>query len=137
MPKHRLIFSERDLSTASEEIIKKVDRAVLAAAFKIRDEMREQFKKDITLYKYATRDYYRMAGGIMVGKLSNSKVKIHAFGPKQNDGTWKARFFVGSTTYRKNNKGNKGFIKANEAVDDGLRNGNQILSTYIKNTIDN
>ena len=25
----------------------------------------------------------------------------------------------------------------NEAVDDGLRNGNQILSTYIKNTIDN
>ena len=137
MPKHRLIFSERDLSTASEEILKKVDRAVLAAAFKIRDEMRSQFKKDITLYKYATRDYYKMAEGIMVGKLSNSKVKIHSFGSKQNDGTWKARFFVGSTTYRNNNKGNKGFIKANEAVDDGLRNGNQILSTYIKNTIDN
>ena len=39
MPKHRLIFSERDLSNASDEILKKVDRAVLAAAFKIRDEM--------------------------------------------------------------------------------------------------
>lgn len=137
MSKHRLIFDERDLSTATEEILKKVDRAVLAAAFKIRDEMRAEFKKDISLYKYATKDYYRMAEGIMVGKLTNSKVKVHAFGPKQNDGTWKARFFVGSTTYRKTIKGNKGFIKANSAVDDGLRNADQILSTYIKNTIDN
>lgn len=137
MPKHRQIFDTRDLSDASDEILNKVDSAVLAAAFKIRDEMREDFKRDITLYKYATKDYYKMAEGIMVGKLRNGKVKIHAFGPKHNDGTWKARFFVGSTTYRKNSRGNKGFIKANESVDDGLRNAESILSTYIKNTIEN
>ena len=137
MPRHRNIFDTRDLSTASDEILKRVDRAVLAAAFKIRDEMRDEFKKSITQYKYATSDYYNMAEGIMVGKLKSGKVKIHAFGHRENTGDWKARFFVGGTTYRKNQKGNKGLIKYNDAVDDGLKNADTILSTYIKNTIEN
>lgn len=137
MPKHRKIFDTRDLSSATDEVLKRVDRAVLAAAFKIRDEMRDQFKKDITLYKYATDDYYKMAEGIMVGKLTSGKVKIHSFGHKENTGDWKARFFVGGTTYRKNQKGNKGLIKYNDAVDDGLKNADTILSNYIKNTIEN
>jgi hypothetical protein len=137
MPKHRKIFDTRDLSGATDEVLKRVDRAVLAAAFKIRDEMRDQFKKDITLYKYATDDYYKMAEGIMVGKLTSGKVKIHSFGHRENTGDWKARFFVGGTTYRKNQKGNKGLIKYNDAVDDGLKNADTILSNYIKNTIEN
>lgn len=133
---HRQVFDTRDLSEASAEVLRGVDRAVLAAAFKIRDEMRDEFKKDITQYKYATSDYYKMAEGIMVGKLRSGKVKIHAMGHKENTGDWKARFFVGSTTYRKSpTKGNKGFIKSNEAVDDGLRNAESILKTYIQNAI--
>lgn len=41
MGRNRLIYDVRNLETASEEMLKKIDRAVLAAAFKIRDEMRD------------------------------------------------------------------------------------------------
>lgn len=136
MPKtKRVIYDTRDLSDATEEMLRSIDRAVLASAFRLRDEMRDQFKKDITLYKYATPDYYRMAEGIMVGKLRDGHVKIHALGHKENTGDWKARFFVGGTDYRKNSKGNKGFIKKNEALDDGMANANTILTSYIQNAI--
>lgn len=136
---HRLIYDTRDLESASEEVVAKVDRALLAAAFKIRDDMREEFKKSQSSYKYGTAEYYRMAQGIMVGKLLNNQVKVHALGNHADDGTWKARFFVGGTQYRKGNpnNSNKGRIAANEAVDKGIRDGQKILETYIKNTLDN
>ena len=137
MPKHRVIYDSRDLETASDEILEKVDKAVLATAFKLRNEIREDFRKDITKYKYATQRYYDMAEGIMVGKLRNGYVKIHALGNKQKKPTWKARFFVGGTMVRSNSRGDKGLIAYNDAVDDGMRNANAILSTYIKNTLDN
>jgi hypothetical protein len=137
MGRNRLIYDVRNLETASEEMLKKIDRAVLAAAFKIRDEMRDEFRKSQSSYKYNTSDYQRLAGGIMVGKLNDSHVKVHSLGNKTDDGTWKARFFVGGTTYRKNNRGNKGFIKSNEAVDKGLSNAETILNTFIKNTLEN
>lgn len=137
MPKNRAIYDSRDLEKASDEILKKVDRAVVAAAFKIRDEIRDDFRKDITKYKYATSNYYRMAEGIMVGKLRDGYVKIHALGSKENKGDWKARFFVGGTMVRKNSKGDKGLIDYNSAIDDGMKNANTILSTYVKNTLKN
>lgn len=137
MPKNRAIYDSRDLEKASDEILKKVDSAVLAAAFKIRDEIREDFKKDITKYKYATSNYYKMAEGIMVGKLRDGYVKIHALGSKENKGDWKARFFVGGTMVRKNSRGDKGLIDYNSAIDDGMKNANTILSTYVKNTLNN
>lgn len=137
MPKNRAIYDSRDLEKASDEILKKVDSAVLAAAFKIRDEIREDFKKDITKYKYATSNYYKMAEGIMVGKLRDGYVKIHALGSKENKGDWKARFFVGGTMIRKNSRGDKGLIDYNSAIDDGMKNANTILSTYVKNTLNN
>lgn len=137
MAKNKLIFDTRDLETASQEVLEKVDKALVAAAFKIRDEMRDEFLKSQTNYKYSTSEYKKMAQGIMVGRLNDSQIKIHALGNKTNDGTWKARFFVGGTTYRKNNKGNKGYIKSNEAVDNGLTNAENILNSFIKNTLDN
>lgn len=137
MAKNKLIFDTRDLESASQEVLEKVDKALVAAAFKIRDEMRDEFLKSQSNYKYNTSEYKKMAQGIMVGRLNNSQIKIHALGNKVNDGTWKARFFVGGTTYRKNNKGNKGYIKSNEAVDNGLTNAESILNSFIKNTLDN
>lgn len=137
MAKNKLIFDTRDLETASQEVFEKVDKALVAAAFKIRDEMRDEFLKSQSNYKYNTSEYKKMAQGIMVGRLNDSQIKIHALGNKANDGTWKARFFVGGTTYRKNNKGNKGYIKSNEAVDNGLTNAENILNSFIKNTLDN
>jgi hypothetical protein len=136
MARNKLIYDTRDLETASQEVLEKVDKALVAAAFKIRDEMRNEFIKSQSNYKYNTSEYKKMASGIMVGRLNNSQIKIHALGNKSDDGTWKARFFVGGTIYRKNNKGNKGYIKPNEAVDNGLINAESILNTFIKNSID-
>ena len=133
---HRVIFDVRDLDDAKDEMLADIDDAVLAAAIKIRNEMRDEFKKDITHYKYATQDYYRMAQGIVVGKLNNGHVKIHPFGHKKNNGDWKARFFVGGTDYRFNSSGRKGLIKKNDAVDDGMRNADSILSNFIKKAIE-
>ena len=137
MARNRLIFDARDLELESKEILEKIDKALVASAFKIRDDMRSEFIKAKSEYKYSTSEYKKMSEGVMVGKLNNSQIKIHSLGHKENDGTWKARFFVGGTTYRKNNKGNKGYIKSNEAVDKGLNDAENILNSYIKNAIDN
>ncbi len=137
MGKQRLIYDLRDLEDASTEILMGINKAVLAAAFTIRDEMREEFKKSASQYKYGTENYQRLAEGIMVGKLNDGQVKIHALGHKENDGTWKARFFVGGTTYRKNSNGNKGYIKENAAVDKGIKNAETILNNYINNVLNN
>lgn len=137
MAKNKLIFDTRDLENYSEEMISKIDRAVVAAAFKIRDEIREEFKKSASMYDNHTDKYEKLAEGIMVGKLKNSQIKVHALGSNEKPDTFKTRFFVGGTTYRKNNRGNKGFIKSNAAVDNGLSNAENILNSFIKNTLDN
>lgn len=137
MAKNKLIFDTRDLETLSEEMIEKIDRAVVAAAFKIRNEIREEFKKSANLYTNHTSKYDELSEGIMVGKLKNSQIKVHAMGSNEKPDTFKTRFFVGGTTYRKNSKGNKGFIKSNTAVDKGLSNAESILNSFIKNTLDN
>lgn len=135
MGKQKLIFDTRDLEQITDEMLEGIDKALVAAAFKIRDEMRDEFRKAASQYKYGTEDYANLSNGIMVGKLRNSTIKVHALGHKENDGSWKARFFVGGTTYRKNSKGNKGFIKENAAVDKGLQGADEILSTFINNSL--
>jgi len=137
MAKNKLIFDTRDLETLSDEMISKIDRAVVAAAFKIRDEIRGEFRKSSNLYTNHTEKYDELAEGIMVGRLNNSQIKIHALGSNEKPNTFKTRFFVGGTIYRKNSKGNKGFIKSNSAVDNGLTNAESILNSFIKNTLDN
>lgn len=137
MGKQKLIFDTRDLGELSDEMLNGIDRAVVAAAFKIRDEMRNEFKKGSSMYKYGTQDYANLASGIMVGKLKNSTIKVHSLGSSDNYNSYKTRFFVGGTTYRKNQRGNKGYIKSNDAVDKGLRNAEDILNNFIKNVLDN
>lgn len=131
----KIVYSTRDLENATSEMLKGVNKALVAAAYKICDEMREEFRKSQSKYKYGTEDYYKLASGIMVGKLDNGKIKIHALGHSDNDGTWKARFFVGGTSYRENSKGNKGMIKSNDAVDKGLEKGQNILNNFINNAL--
>lgn len=137
MAKNKLIFDTRDLENYSDEMVSKIDRAVVAAAFKIRDEIREEFKKSASQYPNHTEKYDDLAQGIMVGKLKNSQIKVHAMGSNEKQNTYKTRFFVGGTTYRKTNKGNRGYIKANSAIDSGIHNAEEILNSFIKNTLDN
>ena len=131
----KMIYSTRDLKDATSEMLKGVNKALVAAAYKICDDMKEEFKKAQSQYKYGTKDYYKLAEGIMVGKLENGSIKIHALGHRENDDLWKARFFVGGTSYRKNSKGDKGYIKENDAVDKGMKNGENILNNYINNAL--
>ena len=81
----------------------------------------------------------------MVGKLRSSQIKIHSLGTKENTHSYKTRFFVGGTQYRKQNKikdntlskpFQKGYIKPNDTIERTMDDADTILNTYIKNAIE-
>lgn len=140
------IYAIRDLEEYSDRITKDIERAVLATAFTLRDKIREKFKQDASVYKHKTDKINALAEGIMVGKMNNGKVKIHAMGSQEKYDTYKTRFFVGGTEYREQTKVSgkplqkpytKGYIKALDSIDRGMDNANNILEEYIKNVIEN
>lgn len=141
----RIIFDEKDLSTYSADMIKNIDRAVLAAAYRLRDNMRQAFVNGSSLYKYGTPKYKELAKGIEVGKIRDSKVKVHAMGTRAYYDSYKTRFFVGGTVPRTQIKQGgkrikpytKGYIKENDAIEKGLSGGEQLLNTFINNVIQN
>lgn len=141
----RVVYDGKDLTTYSEDTLKRIDRAILAAAYRLRDEMRHSFISGGSLYKHHTPKYDKLAEGITVGKLRDSKVKIHALGTKEYYDSYKTRFFVGGTSPRtqikqrgKNIKPyTKGYIKANQAIDIGIQNGESTLTSFINNVLKN
>lgn len=144
MGETRLIYSIEDLDKASDEMLRAIDKAVLATAFKLRDDMRSEFTKSRSQYKYGTSRYDDLAQGIMIGKLQDCHVKIHALGDKNLYDTYKTRFFVGGTIFRKQTKRNsqsikpysKGRIKENDAVQKGMQSAESTLSQYIRHAIE-
>ena len=68
---------------------KGVDRAVVAAAFKIRDTARTTFNSSRSLYKHATKKYKHLSEGINVGKFDETSetIKVHALGSKEDKDT--------------------------------------------------
>lgn len=133
------IRDTRELNGLNTIIQEKVNRAVVAAAFKIRDNMRSKFKSQQSLYKKSTSKYSGLAEGISVGKARDGKVKIHALGTIENYHTYKTRFFVGGTKSRYvKKKGDKyaGHIQANNSIDKGLIGGEEILTKYINTALD-
>lgn len=138
-----LIFETRNID--SGDLLDRIDKAILAAAFKVRDDARHEFLSSKSQYKYATSDYHRLANGIMVGKLTNSSVKVHALGDNVDQDLWKTRFFVGSTTYRTQTKHQgksikpytKGFIQSNDAIDKAVNENQNTLGEFITNVINN
>ena len=140
----RRIYSEIDVRNVEKELLGKLNKSVMAAAFAIRDNMHAEFKKDGSKYKYHTSKFDRMAEGINVGKMRNGTVVIHAMGNRENDGTWKTRFFVGGTKIRKQSKENgkrlehpytKGYLSSLDSVEKGMRDAQQILNTYVEHVI--
>ena len=71
MGKTRLIFDTYDIEKASSEILRNIDKAVVASAFKLRDDARKIFISSAGIYKTHTsgHDYKDLANGIMIGKL--------------------------------------------------------------------
>lgn len=91
----KLIYDTKDLSDASKEILDGVNRAVMAAAFTIRDNARSIFKSDAAYtYKSHTGNIAKLANGIMVGKNNHGTVKIHALGSKDYYDSYKTRFLL-------------------------------------------
>lgn len=132
------IYDTRDLSEYSKSQLKQFDKAVLAAAFKVRDEARQAFIDSKPQYKMATSKYTNLVEGIMVGRLNdNHSVKVHALGSRSKKESYKTRFFVGGTIQRFNGGycSYNGQIDENEAIDKGLKDGQKILDTYINNTL--
>lgn len=142
----KIIYDTKDLSDATKDILDGVDRAVMAAAFKIRDNARSQFKSDaISTYKSHTGDITKLADGIMVGKNNHGSVKLHAFGSKDFYDSYKTRFFVGGTIYRTQTKRRgqnikpytKGYIKSIDTIDKVVESSHDILESYIQHVLDN
>ena len=147
MGKTRLIFDTYDIEKASQEILRNIDKAVVATAFKIRDNARQKFINSSSIYKTHSlgHNYKDLASGIMIGKLQTSQIKIHSLGSKDNYHSYKTRFFVGGTQYRKQNKiknkalskpFQKGYIKANDTIEKAMNGADTILNNYIKNAIE-
>lgn len=145
MGKIEYIFNSRDLTTLSEQILGKVDDAVMAAACRIRDNMKQAFKSGSSLYKYGTNKYYALAEGLRVNRLNDGKVRIHALGGVDDYHTYKTRFFVGGSIPRTQTKWQgrsikpftKGYIQANDAVDKGFSIAENTLNTYISHVLEN
>lgn len=141
----KYIYNSDDLTVLADDIKERVGKAVIAAAHRVKDNMRQAFLSGSSLYKYRTSDYANLAKGINVGKLNDGKVKIHALGTRENYDTYKTRFFVGGTIPRTQTKRNgknikpysKGYIRSNNAIEVGSQTAQNTLTTFIKNVIDN
>lgn len=142
----KLIYDTTDLTNASNEILDSIDKALMAAAFTIRDNARSIFKSDAaTTYKSHTGNINKLSTGIMVGKNNHGSVKIHAFGSKDDYDSYKTRFFVGGTINRTQTKRHgknikpytKGYIKAIDTIEKTISNSQPILDTYIQHVLDN
>lgn len=127
--KNRIIYEIEDLDTFGKEILQSIDRAVLAAAFRMRDNARAKF---LSSDNKRTSKYDSLSRGINVGKLINHQTNVNALGTRENYDTYKTRFFVGGTKPR--TKGHdRGFISANNALENGI--DESLLEKYISNAI--
>jgi len=141
----KVIYDTSEMKNFYPELKEKVDKAVVAAAVQIRDRARTLFTNAQNLYKHRTKNYKKLKEGINIGKFNrqNSSIKVHALGSKSQQNSYKTRFFVGGTVYRKQTKVakkpvkpySKGYIKANDAIDHSMQNAGNYLDRFIKNAI--
>lgn len=135
------IYTTEQFEKASLEQLKKIDKALVATAYKLKEKAQSLFVNNDTYKNLAS-----LKEGIMLGKLENNQIKLHAFG--YNDAakkTYKTRFFVGGTKIRVNKKpiGNhkkpltKGQIKPLDTIEKATQGGERILDNYIKKALDN
>lgn len=145
MAGERLIYSLEEFDKYTDNQTQRIRRAAVAAAFKMRDNVRERLVVDSkTVYKYHTGDMRNQIHAIQIGKEVNGTIKIHALGTKRVYDSYKGRFFVGGTILREDKKVKgkplakprpKGYIKPLNLLDKELPRTEQILKRYINNVI--
>ena len=140
----KLIYDTDEFTNISNGMLQKVNKAVVAAAIKIRDDIRQTFVSDAkALYKHHTGEIAHLTSGIMIGKDNGGSIKIHALGCNEYYDSYKTRFFIGGTRYRTQKKVNgkpikpftKGYITATDTLNRVVNNSGAILSNYINRAL--
>lgn len=140
----KLIYNVEELGEVAEDMKKRINRAVVASAIKIRDNIRQAFiNKASSLYRHHSGDISNLAEGIMIGKDYGGYIKIHAMGTKRIYDTYKTRFFIGGTRYRTQTKKlgrhikpfSKGYISATDSLNEVVSRSSSTLTNYIRNAI--
>lgn len=141
----KLIYNVEDLADYGKETKERINKAVVASAIKIRDTIRSSFVSEArSLYKHHRGNIAHLTSGIMIGRDQGGTIKIHALGNKTDSSSYKTRFFIGGTRYRKQERRlgkpikpfTKGFIKPTDSLVEVVSNSNSILTNYIKKAID-
>jgi hypothetical protein len=141
----RLIYNSEELETFSKDTIERINKAVVASAIRIRDIIRSTFLRDASsLYKTHKGNISHLTSGIMIGRDQGGSIKIHAMGNKEDYDSYKTRFFIGGTRYRRQTKRKgkpikpftKGFIKPTDSLVKVMETSEPILINYIKRAID-
>lgn len=140
----RLIYDTADFNGINAQTIQKVNRAVVAAAIKIRDDVRQTIVSDAqSLYRHHTGNIENLTTGIMIGKDRGGSIKIHAMGSREDYESFKTRFFIGGTKYRTQEKRNgrpirpftKGYIAPTDTLNRVVNSSGAILSNYIQRAL--
>ncbi len=141
----KLIHNIEEFDTLTRETKERINKAVVASAIRIRDIIRATFVNDAgSLYKHHTGNIAHLTSGIMIGKDQGGSIKIHAMGNKSDGDSYKTRFFVGGTRYRKQTKMKgkaikpftKGYIKPTDSLVKVVQQSNPILINFIRKAID-
>lgn len=128
------ISTSEAIENASISQLKQIDKALVAAAYKMRDNARRLLTANDKGYQIAS-----IADGIMLGRLrkdaSGTTITLHAMGNSSNPKSWKARIFAGGAYHRRTrSKGrNRGSIEDLKTIQKST--DQKILDNYINNAI--
>lgn len=128
------ISTSEAIENASVSQLKQIDKALVAAAYKMRDNARRLFTSNDKGYQIAS-----IADGIMLGRLrkdaAETTITLHAMGNSSNPKSWKARIFAGGAYHRRTrNRGrNRGSIEDLKTIEKST--DQRILDSYINNAI--
>lgn len=128
------VYASEALEKASIEQLKQIDKALVAAAYAMRDKARKLFVSNAKGYNLQS-----LQDGVMLGRLRHgndgvTSVTLHAFGNNTNKNSYKARFFVGGAYHRQTRSQRyRGSIEAQNTIENALDQGT--LDDYINNVI--
>lgn len=128
------ISTAESIENASINQLRQIDKALVAAAYKMRDNARRLFSDNDKGYQISS-----IADGIMLGRLRRDttgiSITLHAMGNASNKKSWKARIYAGGAYHRRTrNKGlNRGSIEDLKTIEKSA--DQKILDSYITNAI--
>lgn len=128
------VYTSEAIQDASIAQLGMIDKALVAAAYRMRDDARKLFVFNRKGYQVQP-----LEDGIMLGRLKktpdgSTSITLHAFGNNTNRNSYKARFFAGGAYHRKTRLGRyRGSVEDLKTIEESL--DTNILENYINNII--